>query len=215
MFNFAKAVFFILGLSLLMSLGCWQLHRAAEKQTLLAQAEHQAKQSPMRWRPTEKNPTQYARIQLHGRYVEPVFYLDNQSYQHQFGVHVLSPFEVDGRLVMVDRGWVKSRPTIRTPFGEQNVMGTAYYPQKNPWIGAEQPGSQLIEQFDVTYLSKILHRDVTPFIMRLDSEQPFGFIREWSVSTLSPARHWGYAFQWFALAGLFLVYGAIYVKKRS
>ena len=33
-----------------------------------------------------------------------------------------------------------------------------------------------------------------------DSAEPDGFVRDWKPSGLTPERHLGYAFQWFALA---------------
>jgi cytochrome oxidase assembly protein ShyY1 len=36
----------------------------------------------------------------------------------------------------------------------------------------------------------------------LDPESEFGFAREWQANKLGPARHFGYALQWLAMAAM-------------
>jgi cytochrome oxidase assembly protein ShyY1 len=55
-------------------------------------------------------------------------------------------------------------------------------------------------------IAAVLGRDVQPFVVLLDPEDPHGFLRHWVPEEMGPAKHFGYAFQWFAmgivLAGL-------------
>ena len=54
-------------------------------------------------------------------------------------------------------------------------------------------------------LSKILHKTVYPFIIRLGKNEPYGFVREWPVIAMSPDRHRAYALQWFSMATILAI----------
>lgn len=223
----AQFLLIILGVGVLCALGCWQWHRAIEKQNMLLAYHAEANEKPVRWDAHLLKPSQYKRIEVQGRYGDPIFLLDNQYHEHQWGRHVLSPFWLDKEaVVMVDRGWIKGEvggqglPQVNTPSGTKILKGSVYYPRKNTWVGEEneiQPGAKMLvlEQFDGAYLSKILHQTVKPFIIRLAPEEPFGFVREWTVVSMPPERHKAYAFQWFALAILLAVLGVIHGVKKN
>lgn len=212
----------IIAMSLLISLGHWQLRRAAEKRTLLHQYAQQRQRQPTVFH-AGMHPMQYQRMRLRGHYESPHVLLDNQFHQHQWGYQVLTPFRLqDGfTVVLVNRGWIKGEgpgaplPALAMPKGEQVLTGSVYYPLYNRWI--HQPAliasadPMVIEQFLPAMFPQILHQTVEPFMMRLDSNMPNGWVREWQVVTMSPARHVAYAIQWYALAlvlgvGLICVY---------
>jgi surfeit locus 1 family protein len=187
-----------------------------------------AKQEPLDWRGGQKYPQQYQRIKLQGHYLADVFLLDNQHHEHQFGYDVLSPLRLDdGSLVIVDRGWVLGDSTRRSfravhrPKGLVQLQGSAYFPSKNQWVlgpGLEEKENKItiLELLDAKMLSQILQKKVYPFIIRLDKQDAYGFVREWAIVSMPPQRHLAYALQWFAMALVILIiFVALNLKKKK
>ncbi|KGP63022.1 hypothetical protein EP47_12915 [Legionella norrlandica] len=209
------------------SLGLWQIQRADEKTRMIAAQEKLAKQKPFLWGIEQKLPEQYQRISLQGIYLPDLFFLDNQHYQHQFGYNVLSPLLLsDDSIVMVDRGWVsgdmtrRTLPKIQTPNGKIEILGSVYFPSQKQWVLGprfEKKGSKMtvLELVDEEILKQILQKKVYPFIIRLDKNEHFGFVREWKIVSMAPGRHFAYAVQWFAMALVILfIFVALNLKKK-
>lgn len=220
-----KMLFFLLLISLLTSLGIWQIHRGQEKERIIYQTKQQLAKSAINWLPEQKLPKQFERITIKGSFVNKILLLDNQHQDHQFGYNVLTPFELSNKkIVLVDRGWVlgdRSRikwPSIEIPTDPLVVRGVAYYPSKQ-WLlgpGIEKKNNNLaiVEVLNASMIGQFLHKSVYPFIIRLDKEEPYGFLRQWPIVSMDPKRHYGYAFQWLAMALSLLIYVVvIHVKK--
>ena len=216
----------VLFITLFTRLGYWQVQRADEKAKMVAAEEALAKQEPVNWVIGNKLPLQYQRIKLKGNYLTNIFLYDNQHYQHHLGYDVLSPLLLaDGSLVMIDRGWVpgdntrRTFPSVKTPKGLMQLQGTAYFPSKNQWIlgpGLEEKENKtiILELLDTKMLSQILQKKLYPFIIRLDKQDAYGFVREWAIVSMPPQRHLAYALQWFAMALVILIiFVALNLKK--
>lgn len=215
-------------IALFIHLGNWQIARAHEKEAMFLQQKQQKDLPFVPWTSSSKQPTQYQKLKLRGRYLLEVFLLDNQHYLHQFGYHVLSPFELEnGGVVLVDRGWVKGdmarKHLPEIPFSSKTrvVQGEAYFPSRKgitlgPIFEKKSESLGIIEKIDLKLASQILHKSVNPFIIRLEEKAPDGFVRKWPVVSMPPKRHYGYAFQWFAFAGVVLIlYVILSIKKKS
>lgn len=197
--------------SLLFNLGCWQLRRAEEKQQLIAAEAKQAQRPPLSWQAGMELPKQYQNLVLRGHYLPQLFLLDNQYNEHRTGYHVLSPFALNNNhLVLIDRGWVENNdrtiiPQIETRSNPQQLSGQAYFPSAKAWVlgpdfEQKSKNTTIIERIDSSLLAKLLHKSVYPFIIRLNENEPGGYVRQWTVVNLPPQRHYAYAFQWFAMA---------------
>lgn len=226
--NWLMTLLAVVVISLFIRLGFWQMQRADEKTKMVAAEAILAEQQPIVWEPTQKKPIQYQRIKLQGTYLAPVFLLDNQHHQHQFGYDILSPLLLaDGTVVMVDRGWVqgdstrRSFPDVLSPDGIVKLQGSVYFPSKKQWIlgpGMEEKDNSIfiIELLDAKMLSHILQKKVYPFIIRLDKNDAYGFVREWAIVSMPPQRHLAYALQWFVMAlAVLILFVALNLKKRN
>ncbi|RUR18080.1 SURF1 family protein [Legionella sp. km535] len=226
--NWLMIVLTLFFIFIFIRLGFWQIQRADEKATMIAAEESLAKQEPIVWSGEQPLPKQYQRIRVSGTYLPNIFLLDNQHHQHQFGYDVISPLELsDGTVVLVDRGWVVGDSTRRTfpetliPQGRVKLQGSAYFPGKNQWVlgpGIEKKerGIIILELLDAKLVSHLLQKKVYPFIIRLDKQDAYGFVREWAIVSMPPQRHLAYALQWFAMAlVIFIIFVALNLKKRN
>ena len=196
---------------LLVKLGFWQLHRASEKKDMLANFKH-TRETSSEWSTLTTLPKQYAPIKVKGRFIKPLFYLDNQWSQHHLGYDILLPFVIanSNTVVMVDIGWVPRQesallPDIRFPKEVRQLAGYVYFPSPKQWVLGqiiEHRGADniLLEKIDTDTIAKVVSKPVTPFIIRLDKKSPFGYCKDWVIVSMPPERHQGYAVQWFALA---------------
>lgn len=198
--------------SLMTSLGFWQLRRAQMKQQLIARSAHEAKQKAVLWRVGEPSPRAYQKIKLLGHYDLRYFLLDNQYDHHIWGYHVISPFWIDSQhMVLVDRGWIAGDPLREQfpkiePIDVKHVLaGEVIYPEPHRWMSQVEPQSLgthgwLTPDPAVTKMAHCLKHPVLPWLVHLAPDAPFGWIRNWPVVVMGPDQHRGYAVQWFGLA---------------
>lgn len=226
--HWIACVFALLGMVFFSSLGVWQLHRAEEKRTLLAREASLSTRAPELWLGELKDIEPFKAIKFSGKFLPQVFFLDNQYHQHHIGYHVISPVLIStGHVVLVDRGWVPvgetraTLPIVNTPTEILNISGTVYQPKKKPWVlgtglDARDTHHAVIEALDYALISQFLHKDVDPFIIRLNPDVSYGYVREWVTVVMPPERHLGYAFQWFSLALVVLiVFVALNMRKEK
>lgn len=83
-------------------------------------------------------------------------------------------------------------------------------------VGLEEKENKMIiiERIDTKLVSQVLQKKVYPFIIRLDKQDAYGFVREWAIVSMPPQRHIAYALQWFAMALVILIiFVALNLKK--
>lgn len=203
------------GLALFVRLGAWQINRADEKIALIAQFDRGDT------RPAELDAAgaaalpRYQRVHASGRYdSKHQVLIDNMPSQTgQAGFRVLTPLQLDGGpWLLVDRGWVPlgatraELPWIDVAQTPREVLGRLDdLPAPGVRIAgavpppANWPGVMNFPRHED--LERALDRPLLPRIVRLDAAQPDGYERVWTPTFgFGPERHFGYAFQWFALA---------------
>jgi len=218
----------IFAIFLFVRLGFWQLERAQEKKQMLAAMSQFAKLSPIDWSMNDKLPVQYQQIKINGNYLPHVLLLDNQHHNHNFGYDVISLLHTNnGKIILVDRGWVagditrRIYPQIKNPKGNISISGSVYYPSTKNWVlgqAIEEKTNDLaiIESLDTKLLGQFLHKSVYPFIIRLNRDNAYGYLREWAIVSMSPNRHYAYAFQWVVIAiAVLVIFIVLNFKKES
>ncbi len=213
-------------ISLFLKLGFWQIQRADEKKKMLQAASYQKMQDPI-WLNSEQNlPNQYQKVKVQGRYLTHLLLLDNQHYEHQFGYDVISPVLLkNDAIVLVDRGWIPadhSKLNLSSiPLHKKIIQGIVYFPSNNPWVlGPDHEEKTnnvtVIEKINSQWISQLLQKKVYPFIIRLDREEAYGFVRDWPIVSMPPQRHLAYALQWFTMAlVIFILFAALNIKKDN
>ncbi|WP_028008140.1 SURF1 family protein [Solimonas flava] len=220
----AWAVLVVIALSALMvSLGVWQLRRGFAKQEMLDRYAHAAQQPAQH---IDAGKVAYDG-QIERAYVKGHFdgsrqlLLDNQGYDGQPGYHVWTPFvQADGSTVVVDRGWIP-RAAAQQP--DRYVVAADERQLQGYWRSLPRPGLRLdadncaaapwprvVQYPTVEDLHCLYGEFVAQGLLLMDADAPDGFVREWRTAPeLRPAKHYGYAAQWFAFT---LTLIAIFVK---
>ncbi|RQO45193.1 transmembrane cytochrome oxidase [Variovorax sp. KBW07] len=115
----------VLTLAATVSLGRWQLSRAAQKESLQASIDAQKQKPPLtqaEFLALEKASDSLHRpVRLRGLWLPTqTVYLDNRQMHGVPGFYVMTPFALEGseQAVMVQRGWVQRNFVDRTKLGD-------------------------------------------------------------------------------------------------
>jgi surfeit locus 1 family protein len=200
-------------IALLVSLGRWQLHRAAEKQVLFdafAAGSGAAQKIDLA---SAKVP-RYSQVEADGHYDETrQILIDNMVNAERAGYFVVTPFALQAG------GWVPlgksraERPAIPVAANPRRIRGRADN-LPSPGIRMGTPAAlaapfPVVANFPTLAAVAQLLGEArwTPAadLILLDPEEPDGFVRNWTAPGFPPMRHIGYAVQWFGLALALLV----------
>jgi surfeit locus 1 family protein len=195
------------------SLGVWQLSRAAEKQALESLIESRASLAP--W--TERDLLQGAQLseglhrpaRLAGEWQsDATVFLDNRPMGGRSGFIVVTPLRLQSQrqAILVQRGWVPrdftdrtTVPEIDTPPGLVTVEGRLAPPPSHLFeLGEAEPGpirqNINLDAFAQETGLKLLNASL------LQTAPPAAaFQRDWPRFAAGVQKHYGYAFQWFAM----------------
>jgi len=220
---------------LFVSLGNWQLRRAEHKRELLSQRAARAERPPLASLPEpgeDATGGQLAgsRVLLQGRYQEGFhLLLQNQIAGGRAGMHVFSIFLPAGgsRALLVNRGWIAGAPGElpgrRLATETRQVAGVLREPPRPGFdFGAGEPrrlpgGGTVLPtpSLDMAQVQARAARPLYPLVVRLAPEAPGGFARDWPPMPGGAQRHVAYAWQWFAFAGLALVFYLLLSFRRA
>lgn len=208
-------------------LGRWQLQRAHDKEALLAQTKQVLAKRQAGPLSLAGAADGFDWAAGRGQFTEalPVL-LDNQLRDGRAGVRVYRVFQpVEGPPLLVELGWQPlpaDRRLPQVPRPAQTVVSGLLMPPPAAGLAghgapAQQDGALLALGLQPQALAERLHAPgLAPRVLRLDPALPWGYPRDLDVlpNTLPPARHLGYAVQWFGLAIAVLVTAALLTFRR-
>ncbi len=196
-------------------LGLWQWHKGTARELEVQRFEHGSLQLVELGSAPTSTVALYQRVRVSGSLDGArQFLLDNRSFQGQAGYEVLTPLlRPGGTTLLIDRGWVPFTGSRRVlPDVQVAQAGTAAYtgrvaPLPSPGLSlgraAPQPPWPQVTSFpDMTELEAAYGAPLERQILLLDPGVPGGYARDWRIGGVSPLRHFSYAIQWWAFAGL-------------
>lgn len=218
--NLKFAVLVVAVFPLLVSLGFWQLARAATKEQALATFALQRSAPPLPLSAldlSDGSSLTGRRVELRGRYLPAkAFLLDNRVFRGRVGYELLMPFADDsGQIALVNRGWLLAPstrdklPAIETPAEALVLQGRLYrsVTRTAAALYASAGWPSVVQAMDVDALAAQAGLQAAPYLVLLDPGQPGVTEADWPQVNMSPARHQAYALQWFLLAvGLLIVF---------
>lgn len=228
----------LIGVAATARLGVWQLDRAAAKQALQARLETRRALPSMTVAALLEaaargdGESQYDRpVHVRGRWVrERTVFLDNRQVGGVPGFYVVTPLQLEGgaNVVLVQRGWVQRNfidragvPAVPTPDEVVDVVGRIAPPPSRLYEFAAEASGAIRQNIDVEAYARETGLALLPLSI-LQSDGPSttadGLRRQWPVAVLDVQKHYGYAFQWFALcalmAGLYVWFQVVRPRRR-
>ncbi len=186
----------------------------------------------------------YRRVLVEGTY-DPTrqFLWDNRTKNGIAGFEVISPVKMpSGEWVLINRGWVapgasrSQLPDIELPTialeQSLSIEGLLSRPSKGFSSGDAVETSdgwpRILQFFDYESLSDILGGPVLPVVVQVQSvngtgadvtvyqARPEWLEANWEPAASGPAKHYSYAFQWFAMAlALSIIFIVVNTRKLN
>jgi surfeit locus 1 family protein len=200
--------------TILCVLGTWQLSRYADKTARIEQITQRSEQGVI---PHERLATLMLEdvrdVQIS---ITPtgasnsLLWLDNQQHNGQVGFKLIVPVETEQGWLLVNLGWVAGRkdrlslPVVPALHELQAPLkGAVSIPGLNRFITetaiADGVFPKVIQQIEFEQISEMLTLPFLPYMLTV-TQPSQDFIREWRPVVMEPAKHIGYALQWFGLA---------------
>lgn len=209
-----------------MLLGFWQLNRASQKATLIADFALRQTTAPLNAHDltTQSAPTtlRYRPVAFQGATLNafPIL-LENVFQNNQLGYRWYHLVSLNDKQVILTEGdWVLSGPSrdvlppkpadLKTRF----VTGYLEQPYRNPFMRKAIESDKItwplrMQTLDLTLLSQLIGKEVYPMIIVSKTPTAKNF-------PVPPERHRAYATQWFGLAGAcFIVSLCVYRSHRE
>jgi cytochrome oxidase assembly protein ShyY1 len=211
----------LLGSALFARLGVWQLDRMHQKEAMLASAQsvldHRVAE-PLTAAAASERARDYTWAAGDGHFVAlPAVLLDNQERDGRSGVRAYRVFAPEHAApLLVELGWLpvpgdRRMPSVPVP-DVQHVAGLLAPPPSaglaRAVVQPQPDGSLLVVALDPSSLRNTLRLSaLAPRVLKLDPALPPAYPRDLDIlpNTLPPARHLGYAVQWFGLSLTVLV----------
>ena len=226
-------VAYLVILTLLVSLGFWQLDRAEVKRTEMTERAAAFRAPVLDLTETTASLTshEFRRARASGSYdSEHQFYLDNTVEDGQVGYRVLTPLRLDGRdeAVLVDRGFVaitEGREKLPTPPPVGDSAEVAGQIGRGPWVGLRlgEPSDNTgqwprrVQYMDMQYKADALDYPLADYLLVEGSLATDAVMQDVAVRDawrFGPERHEGYAFQWFALSATLTIIWLVVNTRR-
>ena len=214
------------------SLGQWQDRRAAEKIALqqMLTARGASAAVVVGAQPLSAAAVELRPVTVTGEFLRdwPLF-LDNRPQQGKTGFYLVQPLRIagSGMHVLVARGWLPrytgehSRlPPFATPAGTVTVSGLARASMGHVMqLGQPAPvqPQAILQNLDAAQFAQASKLAVQPFFIEqnLPATPDDTMARAWPAPALNVEKHQGYAFQWYALAVMALLFFVITGFRRG
>ncbi|RZT95204.1 SURF1 family protein [Rivibacter subsaxonicus] len=206
----------LLVMALTARLGVWQLSRATQKEALQASVDSRRALPPLAAADLARDATaaadqRHRRIGVSGRWLpQHTIYLENRQRQARPGFEVLTPLELaPGDVVLVQRGWAprdlhdRTRvPTVATPAGVIAIEARIAPAPARLYSFASDERGPLRQNLDLDAFARETGLALRPLSLQQLDAAADGLSRDWPAPAVDVHRHYGYAFQWFALCAL-------------
>jgi surfeit locus 1 family protein len=207
------------GICITFALGAWQLGRAREKLALQSTMDQRKALPPLGEQDLlAAKPLSeliYRPVLLRGTWLaQHTIFLDNRQMNGKPGFYVVTPLrlEAGGAAVAVERGWAPRNfvdrarlPPVQTPTGLIELRGRMapapgkLYEFDGATFGPMRQNLDLAQWRAETGLALL---DVAVQQTGAPSD---GLLRDWHEAGSGAGKNYGYAFQWWALSGLFAI----------
>jgi len=223
------------GTALCVRLGIWQLDRLQQRRAFNAEYES-ARAAPAldlnQEQPQDITSMEWRAVKVTGKYdLSNQVALRNQYNANQYGYHLLTPLQFDGKAVLVDRGWIPAEGNANPQdwhkydeTGNVDIAGQIRLGQAKPAVGgvadALPKNGEKLEFWnnaDLAHIAAQMPYPILPVYIQpaanaADAEPPIPYQPEVDI-TEGP--HMGYALQWFTFATILFVGYPFFLRKQE
>jgi surfeit locus 1 family protein len=197
------AVTTLLMLLVLLGLGTWQVRRLHWKEGILARIAAAEAAAPV---PLPAAPGPFQKVRVTGQFLPGlaasygVEVRDTPS-GPLMGRHLIMPLAAEGRVILVDRGWVPENSRPAPPTGPVTIIGYARPPDRSRLLGvADNPAKREFFTLDPAAIAASLGlSNVAPFTL-VALGPPSGPPIPAQHLPRPPNNHLSYALTWYGLA---------------
>ncbi len=215
--------------SITLALGFWQLSRAAEKEALRAAMEGRQALAVLDGAALAGTgpgaDILYRMVRLRGTWLaQHTVLLDNRQMNGKPGFFVLTPLRLENstEAVLVQRGWIQRSfmdrtqvAAVPTPEGLVEVAGRIVPPPSKLYDFGDPDRGVIRQNLDLPGFSQETGVALVPVSVLQLAPAADGLVRDWPRANSGVEKHYGYAFQWFALCGLIVfLYGWFQIVRR-
>ena len=212
--------------ALCVAAGNWQRDRMVEKEALRARfdAASAAAPVPLPRNVVDWNDWRYRQVVANGRFdARRQILLDNKVHRGIVGFEVVTPLTLDdGRIVLVDRGFVAapaSRQTLPEALpaaGEVIARGRVNIPSSTYFeLGAAQPGTAW-QHLDLKRYAQSTGLSILPIVIEATAATggDESLVRDWPAPDFGIERHRIYMVQWYTFATMAVALWLWFVARR-
>ena len=205
----------VAGVVVTVGLGWWQWDRAAQKLALQAALDARSSMPVVGASDIERlragdTSLQYRRVRIEGRWLaDRTVFLDNRPLHSRTGFIVVTPLQWVGGAVLVQRGWAPRNfedrtrlPAVPTPGGTVLIEGQIAPPPSRLFEFDAAASGPIRQNIDPESFSREIGVVLTPISIRQVGAGADGLLRDWPPPAVDVATHYGYVFQWWAMAAL-------------
>ena len=214
----------------LVKLSFWQYNRGFEKEKRAIRITQLNQQSPLTLSEivklsqdkqfTGKESINDFPVTITGQFNDDfVFLLDNQVENNSLGYRVFQVVQTPTNSVLINLGWVQGSidrsilPDVTPLNGQHNFRGHVRIIEQGIMLTAQnftQPSWPLrVQQIELdkfsALISPLIDKPLLPFVIYVDPEDNLGYKKNWHPMVMPAEKHFGYAFQWAALATAWLI----------
>jgi surfeit locus 1 family protein len=198
------------------ALGNWQMGRARQKLDLHAAIESRRSMPPLDNQALAGGAVAsewlHRTVVLRGAWSgQHTVFLDNRQMQGRPGFYVVTPLKLEGSnmAVLVERGWAPRNfvqrdklPDIATPPGPVEVRGRMAPPPGKLYEFPGAAAGPIRQNLDLAQFRTETGLPMLDLAVQQTGPPSDGLMRQWSQPVSGVEKHYGYAFQWWALCAL-------------
>ncbi|MFZ6648785.1 SURF1 family protein [Undibacterium sp. TJN25] len=212
------------------SLAQWQTRRAHQKEQIDLQMHERALMAPLSLgaAPVPAAGIVFRHVRLSGRFAGNwPLYLDNRALHGNAGFYVMMPFKIEGSdmHVLVARGWQprnaqdrSKMPPLATPDGVVQIEGIARDSiDRVMQLGQATPitPGAIVQNITAADVARQSHLAMQDIIVEQTSASPDGLQRDWPLPSAGADKHRAYAFQWYALSLMAILFFVVTGYRRG
>jgi cytochrome oxidase assembly protein ShyY1 len=203
-------------MALLVGLGLWQLDRKVWKETLVSAMNQRLAAapadlpSPEAWSGLTPDNSEFRRVRFRADFLpvrDTYAYVAGSALRNDIkgpGYFVFRPARLDnGRIVVVNRGYVPIDHTEQSAAGPQEITGYLRFPEKGSSFtsASDAAGDTWFVRDQRAMAAKRGWGEVAPFYVDQETPMPASGLPRPSALTVNLRNdHFGYALTWFGLA---------------